>query len=152
MIIKKGDFNDPQVLNLIRIHLQGMHDNSPAEFVYALDTSSLQKPNISFFTIWEQNQLLACGAISEISNEHAELKSMRTHPDFLNQGHATRILKHLLLVAKKRGYRKVSLETGTTTDFEPAIYLYQKYGFKTGEAFSDYVPNEFSQYFHLELT
>ncbi len=151
MIIKKGDFNDPQVLNLIRIHLQGMHDNSPSEFVYALDTSSLQKTNISFFTIWEQNQLFACGAISELSKEHAELKSMRTHPDFLNQGHATRMLKHLLQVAKKRGYRKVSLETGTTVDFEPAIYLYQKYGFKAGEAFSDYVPNDFSQYFHLHI-
>lgn len=151
MDIKLGDFNHEQVQNLLRIHLQGMHENSPIENSFALDLSGLQKPSISFYTVWDEDELLGCGAIQELSTTQAELKSMRTHPKHLRKGAAAEILKHLLAVAQQRQYQKLSLETGTHASFQPAITLYQKFGFKKGEAFSDYEDSEFNQFFHLDL-
>ena len=151
MMIKLGDFNDAQVRNLLRIHLQGMHENSPLENSFALDLSGLQKPNISFYTLWEQGELFACGAIQQLSPTHAELKSMRTHPKHLRKGAATEILKYLLLIAKQRNYQRLSLETGTHASFEPALILYKKFGFVKGEAFAAYEDSEFNQFYHLDL-
>lgn len=152
MRIQLGDFNNVQVQNLLRIHLQGMHETSPIENSFALDLTGLQKPNIQFYTLWQDDVLLACGAIQELSPTHVELKSMRTHPEHLRKGAATQILQHLLEIAQQNHYQKVSLETGTHASFEPAITLYKKFGFSKGEAFSDYEDSEFNQFFHLNLT
>lgn len=151
MNIQLGDFNDLQVLNLLRIHLQGMHATSPIENSFALDLTGLQKPNIQFYTLWQDDVLLACGAIQELSPTQAELKFMRTHPEHLRKGAATQILQYLLEIARQNHYQQVSLETGTHASFEPAIALYKKFGFHKGEAFSDYQASEFNQFFHLNL-
>ena len=151
MKIQLGDFNDLQVQNLLRIHLLGMHETSPIENSFALDLTGLQKPNIQFYTLWQDDVLLACGAIQQLSPTHAELKSMRTHPEHLRKGAASQILQHLLEIAEQSQYQKVSLETGTHVSFEPAITLYKKFGFSKGESFSDYEGSEFNQFFHLNL-
>ena len=151
MKIQLGDFNNFQVQNLLRIHLQGMHETSPIENSFALDLTGLQKPNIQFYTLWQDDVLLACGAIQQLSPTHAELKSMRTHPEHLRKGAASQILQHLLEIAEQSQYQKVSLETGTHVSFEPAITLYKKFGFSKGESFSDYEDSEFNQFFHLNL-
>ena len=151
MKIQLGDFNDLQVQNLLRIHLLGMHETSPIENSFALDLTGLQKPNIQFYTLWQDDVLLACGAIQQLSPTHAELKSMRTHPEHLRKGAASQILQHLLEIAEQSQYQKVSLETGTHVSFEPAITLYKKFGFSKGESFSDYEDSEFNQFFHLNL-
>lgn len=95
--------------------------------------------------------MLACGAIHELSPEHAELKSMRTHPEHLRKGAGQQILQHLLDVAKQRQYQRLSLETGTQDSFLPAIRLYQKFGFVKGEAFAGYDDSEFNQFYHLNF-
>ena len=151
MHIKRADFNDFQVRELIHIHLSGMQENTPREHIYALDLSALQQPHICVYTTWKETQILACGAIAELSPEHAEIKSMRTHPLQLRNGVATEILKYLIQIAKQRGYKKLSLETGTTENFQPAIQLYLKHGFKSGDAFGDYNASPFNQFFHLDL-
>lgn len=151
MLIKLGDFNDMQVQDLLRIHLNGMHENTPLENSFALDLSALQKPNISFYTAWDQGELLAFGAIQELSATHAELKSMRTHPKHLRKGAATEILKYLLFIAQQREYQKLSLETGTHESFTPALTLYKQFGFRKGDAFSDYEDSAFNQFYHLDL-
>ena len=151
-MIKLGQFDDVQVQNLLRIHLAGMHEHSPIEHSFALDLSSLKQPQISFYTLWDHNELLACGAIQELSPIHAEVKSMRTHPQHLAKGAATSILKHLLHIAKLRKYQKLSLETGTHPSFNPAIHLYKKFGFIKGDAFSTYQATEFNQFYHLDLS
>ena len=152
MIIKKGDFSDPQVQDLIRIHLHGMHQNTPIEHSFALDFSSLQKDSIRFYTLWRDDQLLGCGAIQELNPYHAELKSMRTHPQHLRQGVATHLLDYLLKIAKHSNYEKVSLETGKDSHFDAAIHLYKKFGFVEGQAFAEYNESEYSQFFHLNLS
>ena len=149
--IRSGDFDNPQVLALLRAHLAGMHENSPPDAVFALDLSGLQAPELSFYTGWHGPALVVMGALKTIAAEAAEIKSMRTHADHLRQGFAARMLEHLLAAAKARGHRRVSLETGSGAAFEPALALYRRYGFVTGPALGDYQENDFSQFFHLEI-
>lgn len=151
MDIRPGDFDDEQVQALLRLHVEGMHASSPPGTCFVLDLSGLKIPSISFFTLWEGNALLGMGAIKELDNSSAELKSMRTDPKHLRKGVGEKILQHLVSVAKSRGYSRVSLETGTGADFEAAIRLYEKHGFVKGDRFDDYVPSDFNQFFHLAL-
>ena len=151
MRILPGDFTDPQVIALLRLHLEGMHRSSPKDSVFALDLSGLQRPDISFWTVWEGDTLLGCGALRELSGDRGELKSMRTHPDHLRRGAARRLLGHLLDLARARGVRRLSLETGSGEAFEPALALYRSVGFANGEAFGGYASTGFNQFLHLEL-
>ncbi len=151
MVIRPGDFDDPRVRDLLREHLAGMHASSPPDQVFALDLSGLQQPAISFFTVWDGEELLGCGALKELDARTGELKSMRTTAKHLRRGAGRAMLEHLLDLARARGYRRVSLETGSGEAFEPALALYRKHGFVNGPAFGDYTASEFNQFLHLEL-
>jgi len=151
MDIKLDDLTHPKTLALLQLHLEGMHENSPPEHVHALDLSSLKTPEISFWTAWEADKVLGCGALKELSKSTGEIKSMRTHTSHLRKGVAAAILEHILAIAKERGYSRLSLETGNGLTFEPALSLYRKHGFTNGGAFSHYEKNEFSQFLHLNL-
>jgi putative acetyltransferase len=151
MRIIPGDFNHPAVKALLTLHLQGMRDNSPPGHSFALDWSSLQKPEISFFTNWDGDELAGCGALLQLSPTHGEIKSMRTDPRYLRQGVATHLLRKIIEVARDRGYKRLSLETGTGPAFESAVAMYLRHGFKHGEAFADYEKSDFNQLMHLEL-
>ncbi len=149
--IAPADFADARVLSLLREHLHGMQGSSPPESVYALDVSGLQAPEISLFTAWRGEVLLGCAALKHLNEASGELKSMRTAPQYLRQGVASRLLEHLLTLSRERGYRRVSLETGSGPAFEPALALYRSYGFRNGEAFGDYRATSFNQFLHVEL-
>lgn len=149
--MKLGHLDHPQVRSLLQLHLDGMHGTSPAEHVHALDVSGLQTSDISFWTIWENEDAIGCGALKELSPHHGEIKSMRTHPKHLRKGVAAQLLEHIIQTAKIRGYARLSLETGHGAAFDPALKLYRKYGFKDGPTFADYTANEFSQFLHLEF-
>ncbi|ACR31355.1 GNAT family N-acetyltransferase [Burkholderia glumae] len=151
MIIKPGDFEHPQVQDLLSLHLQGMHANSPPDSVSALDLSGLRRPDIAFFTAWEDDSLLGCGALRQLSPTRGEIKSMRTYPAHLRRGVASRLLTHLLGLARERGYTRVSLETGSGDAFEAAVAMYRRHGFIKGERFGDYTATGFNQFFHLDL-
>jgi putative acetyltransferase len=147
-----GDFDDPRVVALLRHHLAGMHENSPPGSVFALDQTGLKAFDISFYTAWQDGELLGMGALKELDPSTGEIKSMRTDPKHLRKGVGAAILDHLLEVARNRGYRRISLETGTGPSFEPAVALYRKRGFAKGEAFGGYRATAFNQFFHLDLT
>ena len=151
MKIAPGDFEHPQVLELLRLHLAGMHANSPPGHVFALDLSGLRRPDISFYTAWDGETLLGCGALRALSPTEGEIKSMRTLPQYLRRGVAAALLGHLLALARARGYRRVSLETGSGEAFEPALALYRRHGFANGEAFGEYTASAFNQFLHLDL-
>ena len=151
MKITPGDLTDERVLDLLRAHLSSMHENSPPGSVYALDLSGLSGPDISFITAWEGEALLGMAALKELDPKAGEIKSMRTDEAHLRKGVAARLLEHILTVARERGYRRLSLETGSGEAFEPALALYRKYGFTNGEAFGDYQPSAFNQFMHLDL-
>jgi GrpB-like predicted nucleotidyltransferase (UPF0157 family)/GNAT superfamily N-acetyltransferase len=150
-IIKPGDFDDARVQALLTRHLEGMHANSPPGHVFALDWSGLQQPEISFYALWEGEDLLGFGALKELEPRAAEIKSMRTADAHLRKGVAAAILDHIIAEARRRGYAWLSLETGSGPAFEPALQLYRKYGFIDGPPFGDYARSPFNQFLHLDL-
>jgi putative acetyltransferase len=152
MEISPGDFADPRVIALLRHHLAGMHENSPPGSVFALDLAGLKAPDISFYTAWEGGELLGMGALRELDPSTGEIKSMRTDPKHLGKGVGAAILDHLLDVARKRGYRRICLETGSAPSFDAALALYRKRGFVPCEPFGDYKVTAFNRFFHLDLT
>ena len=151
MEIILGDLENPQVLDLLKRHLDGMHESSPPEHVHALGITALKKPEISFWILQKAGIVMGCGALKSIDNQIGEIKSMRTHSDYLRQGVAARILDHIISQARQRHYSRLSLETGTTPEFDAALNLYSKYGFEIGEPFGDYTDNAFSKFMHLDL-
>jgi putative acetyltransferase len=151
MQIRPGDFNHPQVKALLTHHLEGMHANSPPGHVYALDWSSLQKPEITFWTVWDGEDLMGCGALKDVGDGTGEIKSMRTWPQHLRKGVGASMLKHIIATARDRGYTRLSLETGSGPAFDAALELYRRHGFKSGGAFADYVKSDFNQFMHLDL-
>jgi putative acetyltransferase len=150
-VIKPGDFGDDRVKALLTRHLEGMHANSPPGHVFALDWSGLQKPDITFYALWEGEDLLGFGALKELEPRAGEIKSMRTADAHLRKGVAAAILDHIIAEARRRGYGRLSLETGSGPAFEPALQLYRTRGFSEGEAFDGYVKSPFNQFLHLDL-
>ena len=150
-VMTPGDFEDARVKALLARHLEGMHANSPPGHVFALDWSGLQKPEISFYTLWEGDELLGFGALKELEPRAGEIKSMRTAEAHVRRGVAAAILEHIIAEARRRGYARLSLETGSGPAFEPALSLYRKYGFTEGGAFDGYEKSPFNQFLHLQL-
>jgi putative acetyltransferase len=136
--IEPGGLTRPEVHDLLAAHLADMHATSPAESVHALDLTGLQSPEVTFWTVWSDEELLGCGALKQLDAEHGEIKSMRTAPHARGMGVASRVLDHILTEAKSRGYERLSLETGTQAFFEPARRLYQRFGFVECPPFGDY--------------
>ena len=149
--IIQDDLAGEAVNALVSHHLGEMHQWSPACKVHALPAEMLKAPGVTFYTAWAGADLAGMGAIKELSAEHGELKSMRAAPGWQGQGVGEALLVHLLAEARRRGYARVSLETGRTGAFAPAIGLYRKYGFVPCEAFADYVVDGFSQCMTLGL-
>ena len=136
---------------LLADHLAGMHKNSPPDSVYALDLSGLRMPSVSVWTAWEGDELMGIGALKQLSPSTGEIKSMRTDSRHLRQGVGAALLDHIISEARRRGYRRLSLETGSGPGFEAALSLYRKRGFETGDAFGDYQSSAFNQFLHLDL-
>jgi len=143
--IVEDDLSGEAIRALVALHLSAMHDESPPDKVHALPIEALRGPDVTFYTAWLGDELAGMGAIRRIADDHGELKSMRVAPAFLRQGVGEAMLRHLLGVARARGHARVSLETGRTAAFVPAIALYRKYGFVECPAFADYVLDGFSQ-------
>ena len=136
---------------LLADHLAGMHKSSPPDSVYALDLSGLRMPSVSVWTAWEGDELMGIGALKQLSPSTGEIKSMRTDSRHLRQGVGAALLDHIISEARRRGYRRLSLETGSGPGFEAALSLYRKRGFETGDAFGDYQSSAFNQFLHLDL-
>lgn len=151
MNIKIDDLNGSEIHQLLQEHLQSMSLLSPPESTHALDIEALRQPDITFWTVWENGELLGCGALKELDSQHAEIKSMRTSPSHLRRGVARHLLKHILAEATRRGYRRLSLETGSMEAFEPARQLYANFGFTYCEPFADYVEDPYSVFMTREL-
>ncbi len=152
MRIEVDDLSRPQVHALLREHLENMYELSPPEQVFALDLSKLRVPEITFWTVWQNDELIGCGALKELSALHGEIKSMRTPAALRGKGAGRAVLAHIISVARERGYLKLSLETGTHPAFEPAQSLYRSQGFKESGSFASYRPNPRSTFMELQLT
>lgn len=138
------DLTGKEIFNLLNEHLQDMHSVSPPESVHALDLKSLQEPNITFWSLWSNEKLAGCGALKDLGNSEAEIKSMRTSSEFRRKGVATKMLSHIFAEAKARNYKVIYLETGSVEYFFPALALYKQFGFEICGPFANYKVDPFS--------
>jgi putative acetyltransferase len=149
--IRLDDLAGPEIAGLLQEHLDEMHRHSPPESVHALDLEALRKPDITFWTVWAGEKLAGCGALKELDQTRGEIKSMRTSNEFRGRGAGKLILRHILDEARRRGYSRLYLETGSMAAFEPARRLYASHGFGYCGPFADYNLDENSVFMTLEL-
>lgn len=145
MQIRVDDLRGPEIIGLLEEHLRALYGVTPPQSRHALDLDGLRRPGITFWTIWDGPTLAGCGALKELDKGHAEIKSMRTASTHLRRGVASKMLRHILDEAKRRGYSRLSLETGAMAYFEPARRLYGGFGFTPCGPFDAYKedPNSF---------
>jgi len=152
MHIREDDLSGAETQALLRLHLAGMHADSPPGHVFALDLSGLKAPGVTVWTAWAADMILGIGALRQLDACTGEVKSMRTHPDHLRKGVGAALLEHVIAQGRAKGLRRLSLETGSGPAFEPALQLYRKRGFIDGEPFGAYERSDFNQFLHLRLT
>jgi putative acetyltransferase len=136
--IRIDDLSGPEIRALLEEHLAEMRRQSPPESVHALDLEALRHPAITFWTVWSGGALAGCAALKELDPSHGEIKSMRTAFMHRRKGVARAALAHLIEEARRRRYRRLSLETGSNEPFEPARLLYASFGFSDCAPFADY--------------
>ena len=129
MDIREDDLTGDAVRGVIRAHLDQMFSQTPAESVYALDLSGLTAPEVTFWSVWDGDEIVGCGALKELDPHHGEIKSMHTLARFRGKGYGRAMLTHILAEAQRRGYRRLSLETGNSQAFGGARRLYAEAGF-----------------------
>lgn len=151
IIIRVDDLSGPAIAGFLSEHLESLAEVSPPESRHALDLDGLRRPEVTFWSAWEGTELLGCGALKEIDARHGEIKSMRTARKHLRKGVATKVLEHIIAEARKRGYRRLSLETGSMEYFEPARRFYARFGFRSCVPFADYVEDPNSAFMTIEL-
>ena len=151
MHIALGDFADPRVVALITTHVTTARAQTGPESAHALDLSSLQAPDVSFWTIHDGNELVGMGALKEIAPGHGEVKSMHTLKERRSRGAGRQMLRHIIDAALSRGMTRLSLETGSWDYFYPAHALYRRHGFVECPPFGNYVPDSNSLFMTLEL-
>ena len=149
--IREDNLAGEPVRRLLALHLAGMLTASPPEFSFALDLSGLKAPGMTVWSAWDGEAIAGVGALKMLGGGAGEVKSMRTAPAYLRRGVAAQLLEHIIGEARQRGLRRLSLETGSTAEFEPALALYRKRGFVDGAPFADYQPSAFNQFLHLAL-
>jgi len=138
MQIRIDDLTGPEIRALLEEHLRNMHQLSPPGSVHALDLSGLRQPHITFWTVWQDGELMGCGALKELDAAHGEVKSMRTASAHRRAGVGRAMLEHIIAVSRSRSYARLSLETGSMAAFAPARRLYESFGFQYCAPFADY--------------
>jgi putative acetyltransferase len=138
MKIIVDDLSGPKIGAFLQEHLDEMRKISPPESTHALDLDGLRQPEVTFWSVYDGEELVGCGALKKLDTTSAELKSMRTARTATRRGVASALLEHILAEARQRGFTRLYLETGTDDHFAPAHALYTKYGFTRCDAFADY--------------
>jgi putative acetyltransferase len=151
MDIRVDDLSGPEIIRLLHEHLQSVALHSPPESVHALGLEALRNPDITFWSVWQDSELMGCGAIKELDSRHGEIKSMRTVSLHLRKGVAAGLMHHILEEAERRSYERLSLETGSMDAFAPARSLYASFGFEPCGPFANYVEDPHSVFMTREV-
>ncbi len=147
----EGNFDNSEVNDLLKKHFIELRSVSPAGSTHVLDIDGLKDPSIKFWSLWEDNKLVGCGALKFLEKNHGEFKSIRVADEFKKRGVGERIINHLIEEAKKLKISKLSIETGAGEFFLPARKLFSKFGFKKCPPFAHYKNDPNSCYYTLNL-
>ena len=134
----EGNFDNPEVNELLVKHFIELRSVSPEGSTHVLDIAGLKVPSIKFWSLWNDDQLMGCGALKFLDKHHGEFKSIRVNDKFRNKKNGIKVINHLINEAKKLDIKKLSLETGAGIFFLPARKLFLKCNFKVCEPFSHY--------------
>jgi putative acetyltransferase len=145
------DLSGPRIAAFLDEHVREMRSITPPESKYALDLDGLRKPEITFWSVMDGDAVVGCGALKRLDARHAELKSMRVAAARRRAGIASLLLEHLIAEARRRGFDRLSLETGTAEFFRPARTLYERFGFVYCGPFADYQPSPHNLFMTLAL-
>jgi putative acetyltransferase len=138
------DLTGPQIASFLDEHVREMLSITPPESKHALDLEMLRGPGITFWSVMDGGTVVGCGALKRLDARHAEVKSMRTLAARQRSGIASMMLEHIITEARRMGFTRLSLETGSAEFFAPARRLYQKFGFEYCEPFAGYRPDPLS--------
>ncbi len=147
----ENNFDNPEVNELLTKHFIELRSVSPEGSTHVLDIPGLKDKSIKFWSLWNNDELIGCGALKFLTNEHGEFKSIRIASKFRGKGYGAKIIEHLILEAKNLNVKKISVETGAGIFFSPARKLFSKFGFKKCEPFANYKDDPNSCYFSLEI-
>ena len=148
----EGNFDNSEVLELLNKHFIELRSVSPEGSAHVLDIEGLKNQNIKFWSLWEDNLLMGCGALKFLNKEHGEFKSIRVEDRFRKKDNGIKILKHLIFEAKKLNIKRISVETGTGDFFTPARKLFNKCGFKLCKPFAHYKEDPNSCYMSMLIS
>ena len=148
----EGNFDNSEVLELLNKHFIELRSVSPEGSAHVLDIEGLKDQNIKFWSLWEGNLLMGCGALKLLNKEHGEFKSIRVEDRFRKKDNGIKILKHLIFEAKKLNIKRISVETGTGDFFTPARKLFNKCGFKLCKPFDHYKEDPNSCYMSMLIS
>ena len=142
----EGNFDHPEVNQLLKKHFVELRAASPEGSAHVLDIPGLKVNSIKFWSMWEEDFLMGCGALKFLENNHGEFKSIRIHDNFRGKGNGIKIINHLIEEAKKLNIKRISIETGSSKFFVPARKLFEKCGFKPCKPFAHYTEDVNSLY------
>ena len=143
----EGNFDNSEVNNLLKKHFIELRSVSPAGSTHVLDLEGLKDPTIKFWSLWENEELIGCGALKFLDKYHGEFKSIRVADKFKGKKMGEKIISHLIAEARKIGIKKLSIETGSGEFFSPARKLFKKFGFKPCKPFAHYTEDPNSCYY-----
>jgi putative acetyltransferase len=145
------DLDSSDVQALLAFHFNEMRSTSPSEACHVLPIDGLRDPAVTFWSVRNGGELIGIGALKELASDHGEVKSMRTAPEALGRGVGRKLLHHIVAEARSRGYKRISLETGSTEPFDAALRLYESEDFVPCGPFADYQDTPFTRFFTREL-
>ena len=148
----ENNFDHPEVNDLLNKHFIELRSVSPEGSVHVLDIPDLKISSIKFWSLWENEQLIGCGALKFLGENHGEFKSIRISDKFRKNGLGIKIITHLINEAKKLNVKRISVETGSGDFFVPARKLFKKCGFEPCKPFAHYKEDPNSCYFSLDIS
>ncbi len=147
----EGNFENSEVNELLNKHFIELRSVSPKGSAHVLDIEGLKDKSIKFWSLWDNNELIGCGALKFLEKNHGEFKSIRVADKFRRSGIGEKIIEHLIEESKKLEISKLSIETGAGDFFIPARKLFSKFGFKKCIPFAHYKEDPNSCYYTLDL-
>ena len=142
----EGNFDHPEVNELLSKHFIELRKASPKGSAHVLDIPGLKVSSIKFWSLWEDDKLMGCGALKFLDKYHGEFKSIRIKDNFRGKGNGIKVMDHLINEAKKLKIKKLSIETGAGKFFAPARKLFNNCGFIPCEPFAHYKKDINSMY------
>ena len=147
----ENNFDDLKVNELLKKHFIELRSISPAGSTHVLDIDGLKDKTIKFWSIWDNEDLIGCGAIKILGEDHGEFKSIRVHDKFREQGFGKKIISILLSKSREIGLKNIFIETGSGKFFEPARKLFKSCGFEECDPFGHYKSDPNSCYMKIKV-